>query len=64
MKNENENEKLAKCPFCGWRKVRIVEGIKGINSHYVVVCENCGSNTSFEYDADRYSCSRKWNMRV
>ncbi|WP_302226919.1 hypothetical protein [Veillonella magna] len=33
-------ERLAKCPFCGHRDMKMIDAIKGIDAHYLIVCIN------------------------
>ena len=61
---EIDDTYLASCPFCGSRSVRMVEGIKGVNAYYLVVCEHCGAQTSFEYTSTKVGCLNAWNRRT
>ncbi|WP_289087389.1 Lar family restriction alleviation protein [uncultured Veillonella sp.] len=57
-------ERLAKCPFCGHRDMKMIDAIKGIDAHYLIVCEYCGAMTSFDYTSTRVECMKAWNRRT
>lgn len=52
-------ERLAKCPFCGHRDMKMIDAI-----NYLIVCKHCGAMTSFEDKSTREECMKAWNRRT